>query len=91
MLLPTYPSLAQIEQVLDKFAADSEYQTEPDAFNALPGLSYERSDQILLRGLDSTPQIEVPPGDAKRPGRSGAWAWPADAEPHVHSRLLTWT
>jgi hypothetical protein len=65
MLLTGYPSLAAWE----KLGADSEFVKQVEAFNAQPGLNYMRMESSLLRGFDSMPSIEVPPTDAKRPGR----------------------
>jgi len=65
MLLTGYPSLAAWE----KLGADGEFVKQVEAFNAHPGLNYMRMESSLLRGFDSMPSIEVPPTDAKRPGR----------------------
>jgi hypothetical protein len=65
----SYPSLAAMDQFAAKAAADSDYLKEVEAFDNQSGLSYQRIERMLLRGFPSMPQIEVPPGDAKRPGR----------------------
>ena len=69
LLLVSYPSFAAIEQTAAKLAADSEYQKAVDAFNAQPGLNYERMESSLLRAFDGYPAVVPPPGDAKRPAR----------------------
>lgn len=69
MLVTQYPSLAGFEQSRDKLGGDEEFMKALDAFNAQPGLSYERGERMLLRAFESMPQIEVPSGDAKRAPR----------------------
>lgn len=69
MVLTSYPSLTGMDQIGQKVAADGDFQKELEAFDAQSGLSYERSERMLLRGFEGMPQIEVPPGDAKRPAR----------------------
>jgi hypothetical protein len=69
MLVTSYPSLSAMEQTGAKLAADSGFQKGLEAFNGQPGLSYERYERMLLRGFESVPQIEVPPGDAQRASR----------------------
>lgn len=67
--LISYPSLAALESVMEKLAADKEYQKQLADFDAQPGLSYVRMERSLLRAFETTPTIEVPPTDAKRPPR----------------------
>lgn len=68
--LVEYPSLAAFEEIRAKVNADEAYAKQIAAFNAQPGLSYQRIDSSLLRAFPGMPGIEVPtPQDAKRPGR----------------------
>ena len=69
LVLATYASLSAMEQVQAKLAADTEYQKALDAYNALPGLSYERMESSLLRAFDGHPNVMPPPNDGKRPAR----------------------
>ncbi len=69
MTLVSFPSLAAMEQIRDKMAADRGYQKALDAFNAQPGLSYERMESMLLRAFDAMPQVAVPPVEGRRGGR----------------------
>ena len=58
-----------MEQIQAKLAADAEYQKALDAYNALPGLNYERMESSLLRAFDGYPSVVPPPDDGKRPAR----------------------
>ena len=69
LTLVSYPSLAAIEQVQAKLAADAAYQKALDTFNGLPGLNYERMESTLLRAFDGYPSVVPPPNDGKRPAR----------------------
>ncbi len=69
LVLASYASLAEMDTATAKLMADSEYAKGLEAFNAHPGLNYERMERSLLRAFDAMPSVEVPPGDAKRPGR----------------------
>jgi hypothetical protein len=69
LVLATYASLSAMEQVQAKLAADAEYQKALDAYNALPGLNYERMESSLLRAFDGFPNVVPPPNDGKRPAR----------------------
>jgi hypothetical protein len=69
LTLNTYPSLAAMESVNAKLAADAVYQKALDAYNALPGLNYERMESSLLRAFDGYPGVVPPPNDGKRPAR----------------------
>lgn len=66
MVLTSYPNMAGFEQTRDKLTADAEFAKALEAFNALPGLNYERGERVLLRGFPSMPKIEVPPADPKK-------------------------
>lgn len=69
MLVVQHSSMAAFEQGRDKLAGDPEFAKALDAFNAQPGLSYERGERMLLRAFEGMPRMEVPPGDSKRPAR----------------------
>jgi hypothetical protein len=69
LVLVSYPSLAGMEQAQAKLAGDGEYQKALDAYNAQPGLNYERMESSLLRAFDGYPSIVPPPNDGKRPAR----------------------
>jgi len=69
LVLANYPSLAAMEQIQAKVAADGEYQKALDAYNALPGLNYERMESSLMRAFDGYPAVVAPPNDGKRPAR----------------------
>ena len=58
-----------METVRDKQAADQEYLRGRDAYNAGPGLSFERLESSLLRCFDVMPAVEPPPHDGKRPSK----------------------
>ncbi len=68
LLVSQYPSLAGYEQIRGKLLADGEFSKALDAFNAQPGLGYERGERMLLRAFESIPQIQPPPVDSKRGG-----------------------
>lgn len=67
--LITYPSLAGMEQVRAKMAADTEFQKALEAFNGQAGLNYVRIDSSLMRAFDGFPTVEPPPNAGKRPSR----------------------
>jgi hypothetical protein len=69
LTLVAYPSLAAMEQVQSKLAADTAYQKALDTFNSQPGLNYERMESSLLRAFDGYPSVVPPPSDGKRPAR----------------------
>ena len=58
-----------MEEIRAKVNADAKYAKQIEAFNAMPGLGYERIDSSLLRAFPGVPAIEVPPTDTKRPAR----------------------
>jgi NIPSNAP len=69
LVLVSYPSLAGMEQAQTKLAADAEYQKALEAYNAQPGLNYERMESSLLRAFDGYPAVVPPPSDGKRAAR----------------------
>jgi len=69
LVLSSYAGLSGMEQVQAKLAGDAEYQIALDAYNALPGLNYERVESSLLRAFDGYPNVMPPPNDGKRGAR----------------------
>lgn len=69
LTLVSYPSLAAMEAVLGKLAADADYQKALDSYNAQPGLNYERMESSLFRAFEGHPAVVPPPDDGKRPAR----------------------
>jgi hypothetical protein len=69
LMVTSFPSFAAVDEVRTKLEADAEYVKARDAFQALPGLNYERFETTLLRAFDGYPQVMPPPGDASRPAR----------------------
>jgi hypothetical protein len=69
MAIISYPSMAAMEDTRARMNADPKYVKQIEAFNAQPGLSYERIDSSLLRAFPGVPAIEVPQDDGKRPGK----------------------
>ncbi|HEY3742315.1 MAG TPA: NIPSNAP family protein [Bryobacteraceae bacterium] len=67
--LISYPSLAAMEEIRGRMNADARYAKQIEAFNAMPGLAYERIDSSLLRAFPAVPAIEIPPSEVGRPGR----------------------
>jgi hypothetical protein len=69
LVLASYAGLSAMEQVQTKLAVDAEYQKALDAYNAQPGLNYERMESSLLRAFDGHPNVVAPPNDGKRAAR----------------------
>jgi hypothetical protein len=69
LVLASYPGLSAMEQVQAKLASDADYQKALDAYNAQPGLNYERMETSLLRAFDGYPNVMPPPNDGKRAAR----------------------
>ena len=69
MTIASYPSLAAMEQQRAKLSADADYKKALAAYNAQPGLNYERIESFLGRAFPSMPEMIVPPDTAGRPGR----------------------
>jgi hypothetical protein len=53
----------------EKLVADAEYRKAREEFTSGRELAYMRMESSLLRGFDSMPGIEVPPGGPDRPPR----------------------
>jgi len=64
-----YRSFTAMEEVLNKLAADAGYQKALEAYNAQPGLNYERIESSLLRAFKGQPAIFEPPIEGNRPTR----------------------
>src|SRR5437660_694580 len=69
LVVTSYPSISAIEAGTEKMKADKEFQKGFNDYNSGTELSYIRMESSLLRAFDSIPNIEVPPGDAKRAPR----------------------
>ena len=69
MALISYPSMAAMEDIRARMNADAAYVKQIEAFNAMPGLGYERLENSLLRAFPGMSAIEVPPNDGKRPSK----------------------
>jgi hypothetical protein len=67
--IANYPSLGAMEQQRAKLSADAEYKKALTAYNAQPGLNYDRIDSMLGRAFPSVPEMIVPTDIAGRPGR----------------------
>jgi hypothetical protein len=67
--IASYPSLGAMEEQRAKLSADAEYKKALTAYNAQPGLNYERIDSVLGRAFRSVPEMIVPTDVAGRPGR----------------------
>jgi hypothetical protein len=69
LTIASYSSFAAMEDVLAKLGADGEYRKALEAFDAQPGLNYERMESSLLRAFDGYPAVVPPPNDGKRAAR----------------------
>ncbi len=69
MTIASYESLAAMEHQRAKLAADGEYKKALAAYNAQPGLNYERIDSALARAFAAFPEMIVPTDAASRPAR----------------------
>jgi hypothetical protein len=69
IVLVSYPSLAGMEQVRQKIAADKDYLKALKAYDAEPGLNYVRLQSALLRAFDGMPQVQPPPAEGRSGGR----------------------
>ena len=67
--IASYPSLGAMEQQRAKLSADADYKKALTAYNAQPGLNYERIDSVLGRAFAAVPEMIVPGDTAGRPGR----------------------
>ena len=68
LTITSFPSLAAMETIWDKLAADKEYAAARQAYGSGP-LGYVRMETSLLRAFRTAPAVEVPTTDAKRASR----------------------
>src|SRR5580658_7440271 len=73
LTIASYPSLGAMEQQRAKLSADADYKKALTAYNAQPGLNYERIDSILGRAFPSVPEMIVSTDVAGKPGRLFEW------------------
>ncbi len=69
LTLAGHAGLGAMETGWRKLDEDKEYQKGLAAYNALPGLGYQRIERWLLRGFDSLPGIEVPSMEGRKTAR----------------------
>ena len=69
LVVTSYPSISAIEAGTEKMKADKEFQKGFNDYNSMTELSYIRMESSLLRAFDGIPNVEIPPGDAKRAPR----------------------
>jgi hypothetical protein len=69
LTVTSYTSLAQYEEVHAKVSADAEFRKIYGAFEGLPGRTYERVENSLLRSFEGMPSIVPPENDGKRPSK----------------------
>ena len=69
MTVTSYPSLAEYDSIHAKMAADADFRSAYGAFESLPGRSYERVENSLLRAFDGMPAVVPPPHDGNRPSK----------------------
>jgi hypothetical protein len=67
--LVSYPSLAALETVQEKLAADAPFQKGWDAYNTIGDPPYQRMEGTLLRAFPGMPSIVAPPADRQRAAR----------------------
>jgi NIPSNAP protein len=67
--LTQYPSLAVMQDVLTKLAADSAYHQALEKLSANSGAPFVRVESSLLRSFDGLPVPVVPSASEKRPAR----------------------
>jgi hypothetical protein len=69
MVLIDYKSLAEMQSVIEKSAADQTYMKAWKEFEAAAELPYVRYESELLKAFSGHPQLQVPPTDGNRPPR----------------------
>src|SRR5437588_2557083 len=60
LALISFPSLAAIGEMMDKMAADTEFQKAADSYSSMTELSYMRMENSLLRAFDGWPALTMP-------------------------------
>jgi len=69
IVLIDYPSLGELQAATGRMNGDKDFAAAWRAFEAANELPYVRYESTLLRAFDGHPKVELPPTDAKRPGR----------------------
>jgi hypothetical protein len=69
LTIASYASMGAMEQQRAKLSEDAEYKKALAAYNAQPGLNYQRIDSFLGRAFTSMPEMSVPADTSGRPGR----------------------
>lgn len=69
LVVAAYPDLASIDTLEQKLMEDKEFRKSAEAFNSMPGLSYQRAERSLLRAFETMPKIEVPPTEGRNANR----------------------
>ncbi|MBN9661930.1 MAG: NIPSNAP family protein [Acidobacteria bacterium] len=69
LLLVQHANIAAFETCWEKMNADENVLAAARPLNINPALPFERMEVQLLRGFKGFPGVELPSGDAKRPGR----------------------
>lgn len=67
--MASYPSLASMQDVHNRFAEDKDFQKGFDEYNNIQDPPYIRMESSLLRAFDGMPALEVPANDGKRAAR----------------------
>jgi len=67
--LMAFPNMGAMEAAREKLAADKDYVQARDAYNAMPGLGFERMESSLLRCFEGMPQVDPPPTEAQQAPR----------------------
>jgi hypothetical protein len=65
----SYPSFAALEAVANQFADDKEFAKASEEYNSIQDPPYVRLESELLRALDGSPTLDVPPTDPQRAAR----------------------
>jgi hypothetical protein len=61
LTLESYPSLAALEEGMNRLAADRKFQAELAAFNKAPGQRFVRYSTQILKGFTGFPGVVAPP------------------------------
>jgi hypothetical protein len=61
LTLESYPSLASLEEGMNRLAADRKFQAELAAFNKAPGQRFVRYSTQILKGFTGFPGVVAPP------------------------------
>lgn len=69
LVLTAHSSLNAFAEVMDRLAADKEFQSGFETFNSLSELSYIRMESSLLRGFPGWSEVTPPPAESGRAPR----------------------